>query len=162
MSLKTRSDAETFTFSRTWTATRAILHLAVGQLGLVNVAYLVADDDLSDADVLIGQPVLRHLQVDTRTMLENNCARLDGTDCSNVRTPRNASRQVHVGRLMIARLNHVRPFEPSKKTSLSRDRPRVNFYKARAEEDPFPDPSLLDPVDSAQHNDVRSTLDKMI
>lgn len=48
------------------------------------------------------------------------------------------------GRLIIARLNRqINAPEPPRS-----DRPKVNYNSALKEEDPFSDPSLLDPVDS--------------
>ena len=61
--------AQTFRFSRSGMVPRTVLHLSAGQLALINVSFLIADDDLTCEDLLIGLPVLRHLQVDTKTLL---------------------------------------------------------------------------------------------
>lgn len=42
------------------------------------------------------------------------------------------------------------------------DRPRVSYNEARNEPDPFPDPSLLDPLDNVQHEDIRANMDKLL
>ena len=63
------------------------MQLAPGQLALANLSFLVTDDDMACEELFIGLPVLLHLQVDTRTFLENNRAVLDGADCSNVGNP---------------------------------------------------------------------------
>lgn len=107
VALKSETEAQTFSFSRSWTAPRTVLHLASGQLALANVTFLVADGDLACEDLLINLPVLRHLQVDTRTLLENNRSVLDGADCSHVgnRTLLNSGGKV--SRMMIARLNRT-------------------------------------------------------
>lgn len=57
---------------------------------------------------------------------------------------------------MVARLNRVRT-----DTDWSSDRPRVANQQARAEEDPSPDPSLLDPVDYDQLDDIRTAVKSM-
>ena len=157
VALKSGSEAASFSFSRTWTSPRTVLHLSSGQLALANVTYLVADDDLACEDILIGLPVLRHLQVDTRTLLETNRSALDGIDCSDVGNPSLDERSGRVSRLMICRLNRVRNNYPSSQG----DRPHVHYRAARTEDDPFPDPSLLDPVDSTQHDEVLEAIANM-
>lgn len=156
VALKSGDDAQSFTFSRTWTIPRTVLQLASGQLALANVSFLVADDELACEELIIGLPVLRHLQVDTRTLLENNRSVLDGSDCSHVGNPTTRSRGGIVSRMMFARMNRVVPEHTANEIAGQRkeDRPRVNFYTARTEEDPFPDPSLLDPIDSDQHGEI--------
>ena len=159
VALKSSEDASTFTFSRVWTSPRTILHLASGQLALANVTFLVADDALACEELLIGLPVLRHLQVDTRTLLENNRLSLDGADCSHVGNPTRDARAGIISRVMIARMNRVQDGEENKTSEGSR--PRENYYKARREQDPFPDPSLLDPIDSAQHSEIIEAMNMM-
>ena len=61
---------------------RTALQLSSGKFALVNIAFLVAENGLTDEDLLIGLAVLEHLKVDRRTMLERNCRDLDGMDCS--------------------------------------------------------------------------------
>jgi len=96
--------------------------------------------------------------VDTRTLLENNRAVLDGSDCSDIGNPTALRRGGKISRMMIARLNRIQEAEsPSEESHrLLADRPRVNYHTARSEEDPFPDPSLLDPVDTEQHAEIRT------
>ena len=125
--------------------------LNAGPLALLNLTFLVPDDELADGDMLIGLPVLKHLGIDTKTMLEQNRDVLDGADCSSVRSPSLSGRDGHVSRLMMARLNRVIGDTTKHDASSSSSRPRVNFYEAREEEDPFPDQSLIDPVDENQH-----------
>lgn len=135
------------------------MQLSSGQLALANVTFLVADDELACEDLIIGLPVLRHLQVDTRTLLENNRAVLDGADCSDVWNPTRFQRGGTISGMMIARLNRLPNTKPD--TDTQKNRPPVNFYSARLEEDPFPDPSLLDPVDSEQHDTITSVVADM-
>lgn len=61
---------------------------------------------------------------------------------------------------MIARINRV-PAEAGRAPSAP-DRPRVMYDKARCDEDPFPDPSLLGSIDADQHEDIRTAADEMI
>lgn len=51
-------------------------------MALKNIRYLLSDDPTTCEDLLIGLPVLCHLHVDTRTLLEDNTTSLHGTDCS--------------------------------------------------------------------------------
>lgn len=41
-------------------------------------------------------------------------------------------------------------------------RPHVNYYRVREEEDSFPDTSLLEPVDSAQHEEVANGIHDIV
>lgn len=150
VALRKTEHAETFSFSRIWTVPRTVLHLSSGQLALLNLSYLVADDDLASESLLIGRPILAHLQVDTRTLLEQNRAVLNGADCSSIGNPTAPTRGGFVSRIMLARINRIV------------DHPRANYYMAQTEEDPFPDPSLLDPLDSEQHDDVLGAVHDMI
>jgi transposase InsO family protein len=159
VALKSGDEAEQFSFSRTWTVPRLVLHLAAGQLALLNVTFLVADDELSCEDLLIGLPVLQHLRVDTRTLLENQRAALDGADCSSVLNAAVSDASGKLGRLMIARLNRAGNAQAQMGDA---HRPRVDYYEARARVDPFPDPSLIDPVDSGQAEEVSSAVEHML
>lgn len=58
----TTDSAECFSLSRTWNVPRNILHLASGILALMNISFLVADDDLACKDLPIGRPVFQNLQ----------------------------------------------------------------------------------------------------
>lgn len=80
VALKYSSDGARFSFSRTWTALRTVLKLTSGPLALLNLQYLVADADLDVEDLLLGLPVLRHLGVDTKTVLEERRDLLDGSN----------------------------------------------------------------------------------
>ena len=122
---------------------------------MANVTFLVAEDDLACEELIIGLPVLRHLQVDTHTLLKENRPVLDGADCSHVGNPTTLNRGGNVSRMMIARLTRISNSDPVKEETES-SRPRVNYYTARSEEDPFPDPSLLDPMDEDQHDEIRT------
>lgn len=83
--LKKCSDAEASTFSRSWTPPRTILHLSVVTLEILNVTYHVADAYLAVESLLIELPVLQHLGIDTKTLLEERRDILDGADCSTIR-----------------------------------------------------------------------------
>ena len=125
----------------------------------VKITFLVADDGLTDEDLLIELPVLEHLKVDTRTMLERNCRVLDGMDCSQIGNPTRASQGGSVSRLMIARLNGYQSHKSIHRVRVPADRPRMNYHTARTEEDPVVDPSLLDPLDNDQHQDIREAIE---
>lgn len=164
VALKKGPKAHTFSFSRTWTAPRTVLQLPSGQLALMNIKFLVADDELACEELLIGRPVLEHLKVDTNTLLDTNRSVLDGVDCSEIGNPTAAKNGGMVSRIMVSRLNQVQEDEPNSEVQgeLAADRPRVNYNAARNEEDPFPDPSLLDPIDSMQHKEVETETEEML
>lgn len=148
-----------YEFSRSWSVPATVLDLNSGRLVLKNVRYLVPDYATPTEDLLIGRPVLRHLRVDTKTLLEDRIKSLDGTDCSPNRLPVDGG---HVSRLMVARLNRISNDQMDMTTGPpDPSRPKVNYFSARAEEDPIPDPSLLDPVDEDQHADIKTAVADM-
>lgn len=164
VALKKEKQAEVFHFSRVWTVPRLVLQLSSGRLALKNVSFLVAYNELSDEDLLIGLPFLHHLELDTRTLLEMNRAIPDGTDCSSVGNPAASSKAGSLGHLVIARLNQVnetvletsveatessdsddeRNEATSNKRKLDPNRLRSDYYKNRREVDPFPDSDVVE------------------
>lgn len=46
------------------------MNLSAGSLALINITYLVVDDDLAIEDLLIGLPVIQHLGIENKTPLE--------------------------------------------------------------------------------------------
>lgn len=115
-----------------------MLHLVAGQLDLLNVTFLDPDGDLSTGDLIIGLPVLRHLRVDTRTLLERIRATLDGTDCGEVQGITDDRHKQQVGRLVNV------TYEKGARTPRNfSNRPHSNYYTSRVDEDEFPDPSRL-------------------
>lgn len=151
MALKKGADAPSFTFLRTWTIPRTVFNLFSGNIALADVTFLVAEDAIACEELIIGLPVLRHLKVDTRTLLENNRSKLDGQDCSAVGNPTMSSKGGVLSLMITARLNGV---ANEMSETVWNDRPRVNYFSVRTEADPFPDPSLLDPIDSEKHEDI--------
>lgn len=162
VALKDGESAQEFSSSRTWTPPCTVLCLAAGPLALVNVTFLVANADLSAEELLIGLPVLQHLGINTKTLLEQKHDVIDGVDCSSIRNETAASRGGYVSRLMIARINRASNSTVDSDKPLDDLRPRVNYFCVREEEDPFPDASLLDPIDSDQHEDVIDATNGMV
>ena len=63
---------------------------------------------------------------------------------------------------MVGRLNRLKNDQMDMTTGPPNpSRPKVNYFSARAEEDPMPDPSLLDPVDEDQHEDIKTAVADM-
>lgn len=102
-------------------------------------------------DLLIGLPVLRHLGVGTKTLLEVRSDLLDEADCSGDTTKNCHGR---VKRLMIARLNRISTELSNNGEDLTHDKEpeqdlvgiretKINYYEVRQGEDPFPNPSAL-------------------
>lgn len=160
VALKSGDEAQSFRFSRTWTCPRTVLHLSAGPLALLNIRYLIPDDDLACSDLLIGQPVLYHLKIDTKTLLEQNRSQLDGTDCVDAH-PDKFTAVGQIGRLMRDLYNATTPVSQNVNLPDSA-RPRVNYFDARAENDAFPIPSLIDVADSNQEHGVRTSLEEAI
>lgn len=143
---KNANSAQAFQFSRKWTVPRTILHLTSGNLALLNICLLVADDNLACENLFIGQPVLHHLRVDTYTLLDNNRFALNSSECSEAGNPTSATTKGHFNHL-------IKPIL---------DQPKVNYHTARQDFDPFPDPGLLDSIGSTQHDDNRNAVDDMV
>jgi len=110
----------------------------------------VADDDLTAGGILIGRPVLKHMRVDTKTLLESNRSALDGIDCADVGNPTVADKRGNVSAIMTQRASNVEDHVPIQDPA----RPRVDYFQSRKEIDPFPDASLLDKADADQLPDV--------
>ena len=141
---------QTFTMSRTWTCPRVILHLAAGKLALLNVKFLVADGDLATGDLIIGLPVLRHLKVDTRTLLERNRKSLDGTDCAVVEGITHSDAPVQIGQI-----SQAPPYSSDKKSrSANEHRPTANYFENRSAADEFPNPYLMDSITAESNRDA--------
>lgn len=91
------------------------------------MTFLAACADESCEGLLIGFPMIRHLKIDTRPLLENICAVLDGADCSTVGNQTVLNRGGNESRMMTARFNQIRQEDAhSASTPLAADRPRVN------------------------------------
>lgn len=72
VALTVKTDPTRFSFSREWNCPRTVLQLSAGHLDMLNIQYLILDNDLSCEDLLIVLPVLRHLNVDTTVLLEQH------------------------------------------------------------------------------------------
>lgn len=102
-----------------------VLHLHSGRLAFKNIRFLIADDAVSCEDLLIGRPVLRHLRVDTRTLLEDRVRTVDGTDCSTDFV--GTSTGGRVSRLMLARLSRVEDDHVDLPTDIDPTSPKVKY-----------------------------------
>lgn len=71
---------------------------------------MIANANLAVEDLLIGDPVLCHLGVDTKTLLEERRDLLDGIYCSNANVV--LEKGGSVSRLMVACLNRVTDEKP--------------------------------------------------
>lgn len=83
------------------------MHVSSGQVVLTNISYLVADEDVSYEEIVIGFPVLCSLQVYTKTLLENNRAVLNVSDLSHIGLPIVCTSDGVVKRMMTARINKL-------------------------------------------------------
>lgn len=135
------------------------MELSSGRMAFNNISFLISDAALASEDLLIGLPVLEHLGIDFRTLLERNRAQIDGTDFSTVPLHTENNMCGSIGRLMIANLEwiddrHVEVDDPDylapddKSTSTSTDldpgRPRRNYFSNRFDDDPFPNPNMME------------------
>lgn len=61
-----------------------IFQPSIGQLPLTNIFFVVSDNELPCENLLIGLPVLQHLKIDSRILLDSWRDSLDGMDCIDV------------------------------------------------------------------------------
>lgn len=166
VALKKGVDAYKCRFSRAWTVPRTTMHLPSGKLAMMNLSFLVAEGELACENIIIGRSVLGHLSIDTAMLLDRNRQLLDDTDCSAVGNPTVLTGAVFVSRVMTARSNSI-PNELLSDPNICKldpARPRAVFDYQWIEDDPFPNPTLLDMVDSDQsvevHLEVEATLER--
>ena len=145
-------------------------------MALRDVHFLVADDDLAEEDLLVGRPVLSHMGIDSTTMLVRHREELDGLSCADVRNVV-TTRTGKIGRLLLARIHHVKGAcqeekknQPTKKNfnklnqsgDRKKNRQTSNYFTNRNEIDPFPHPSLIDPNDLDQEDDIKTGINGML
>lgn len=106
---------------------------------------------MTSEDLLIDFPVHRHLLINSKTLLENNCSTLDGTDCVDKRST--TTELGHIGPFTVARAMVVKDEayahcvdSTQRSAQPTRSLPQVSYDEARNDLDPFPDPSLLAPL----------------
>ena len=163
VALKSSDKAHTFKFSTSLTVPRTVIHVTAGQMALRNVKFLVADTELTNEDLLVGHPVLAHLGIDSKTMIEKSLDRLDGTDCSDLMSK--CMDTPSVGRLLNAHIQGMcgGPIKPPQvPNQISSARPREKYFACRSSVDPFPDSYLLEIEDLDERNDVLEVVDKML
>lgn len=95
-------------------------------------------------DLLIGLPWIRYLHVHTNS--PNGLPVTTG---------------VQTSRLLIAQVNRVPNDQVDSAPSISPIRSKMYYFTAHGEEDPFPDPSLLDPIEEDKHEKIRVALGEM-
>ncbi|CAN8070623.1 unnamed protein product [Agarophyton chilense] len=137
--LQKKEGGPKFTFSRRWEIPEIIMEMNSGKMALRNVSFLVADDKIISEPLIIGNTVLRHLKVDTNSIIDAKLPELTGTDCSIVGNPITSGG--YISRLVRHRRNKVQG---------DVFRPHVNYYEVKTQEDPFPDPSFLDLIGSQE------------
>lgn len=155
VALKDEDDAKQFKISQIWSVPRTILKLFADPLPLLNLECLVSNSDLAVKDFLLGLPVIRHLEVDTKTLLEERKDLLDGSNRSIISILMKSKQISHVSYLMIARfsdvvienlrmtgkiLDEITEFPRRKETSAS-------YFQVHKEEEPFPNLSVVGLLD---------------
>jgi len=148
--LSKEATAMQFSFSRRWEIPELVMEMNSGKMALRNVSVLVADDHIVSEPLIIGNPVLRHLKVDTNSIIDSKLPELNGTDCSDVGNP--ITTGGYISRLVRHRKNQVKG---------DIYRPQVNYYDVQSQEDPFPDPAFLDPHGSKDEEERQKAIRKM-
>lgn len=161
--IKASEDAQSLTLCRSRTFSRTVVNPESRQLALINVVFLVTDDELVRELLIIRLSVSHYLHVEKFTLLENNRAVIDGPDCSHNNNPSTESRFETIKQMMIACLNCRQT--PEDRTDSVKpvlvDRHCVNYRTTRTDEDSFADPSLLRPIVSDQQAQIWKAVDRM-
>lgn len=132
------------TILRTWTPLRTVLHLSPEPMAVVNVVYMVADEDLVVEKFFIGSPVLENL--DTKKILKDRRDLPEGAECSLVRSIIYGARRGPVRGMIIALIKVLGNGNVHILLELAQGRPRVDYLKVRKDLDLFPDASLSELV----------------
>lgn len=148
VTLTSTDKRKTFSFSRLWKVTRLVLELSAGRFVLNIISFLAADADMPCEDFTIGHPVLNHLGIYSRTLLERNHAVLDRTCSSSVENTSVSKECGSLCRLMTTRLQYVNESDPIENDAMlasSSDlrRTRGNFFANKYYSDHFPDPDMI-------------------
>lgn len=81
----------------------------------MKVTFLVADGETACEDLLVGLPVLCHLGIDSRTLIEEKWSSLEETDCSTIANHARDGKTSLLGRLLLAHLQETVPMESQEK-----------------------------------------------
>lgn len=154
VALSSGESAESFKFFLSCNFPLNILHFGAWTANLSE--YYVSEGDIYCAYIMIGLPVLRHLDVDTKILLEPSHAALNCADSSTVSNTTTSNGSGRVSHMKVAHLNRVADEITSQHISPSGPRPRMDFYTASNGPKQFPIPSLLERIYEFQHEEVCS------
>lgn len=127
---------------------------------LLSVTILLAEEELTASDLIIGLLFLQSLSVDMKTLLEKNCATQDGTYCDDLKNL-SAAQQ---GSDLIGRVRRLSSIRSNGARAKEDNRTCADYYINRATKDKFPDATLLDPIgeEPDSNDDVRDAVDAFI
>lgn len=144
VALRGAAEPAMFTSSRVWRFPRLVLKFSAGNMVLLNISFLVAYANSASEALRIGLLVLRHLGIDSGTLLETNWSSSHGTDFSAIENATNPVRLGSLGRLMMARLGRFVANRSSEAAGApDPDSPRGNYFLKKFDNYPFPYPSFL-------------------
>ena len=116
-------------------------------------------DNVGNPSIYGNQIRINRITVSSKTK-EGNDHTATAADPENIYTSISTGEQVTAESDSFAEMpQNVNQQSPE---SFSNGRPSKNYFKIRSEPDPFPDESLLDPVDNSQDDDVKNALDKAL
>lgn len=113
VTLKDPETLPTFTFSRTFCLPRLVQQMSSVSLECMNITCLVTVDETASEDLLVGLPVLRHLVIDYRMLLQLRWKAFEDTYCSVVTAQQKGTTYARLGRLFIGLLQHDPAPQPS-------------------------------------------------
>ena len=137
---------------RTCTDPILTLNLTTRPLALLNLKFLVTEDEIASEDIVIGQPILQNLIVDLTHLLEQKREVLNDADCSHVGIETIPGFGRCFSRVMIPRKNH------SNNSHLK----GLVYYEIWMDTDPFPDPSPMYPIDCNRAEELSDGFQEML
>lgn len=112
--------------------------------------------------LFIGLLVPCHLHVDTRTKLERNHAVLDGADYSGGGNPTVDNDGGNISRMMICRVHRLQGTNSRTRNDSLERQTSVHYDVVYSETNPFPEPFLLEHVNSEQHDESETAIGRWI
>lgn len=105
--------------------------------------------------MLLGLPLMRHLQVYTKTLFKITNVAVDGADSRSVGNPTMRGCSKNVRRISLARRNRIVDDSTYSSSLPSKKQTQLDNKIARKKPDPFPVPLFLYPIDRDQREEIR-------
>lgn len=113
----------TFPFSSNCHVPHLVPKRCAIRIALLNITFLVPDDDTRREHIIFGLTVRRHIGIDLRTLLDRKWSALEGTDFAGVDGNATINTGGRIGFLIVARMRNS---DEEEATEQLLNRPRPN------------------------------------